>query len=269
MSSLGRNVRAYAQGPYGQIHYRRSGPSGARSPLLLLHPFPSSSYVFEDFMAEMGLDRSVIAPDMPGYGMTDPPRLPPTLTHYATTMLELVTELGLGIVDVLGYHAGAAVAVEMAHQQPDVIRKIIMISAPVFSADERASFRSRPMKMGADDRAAGIGDAWPQFKNEFWRMGTDAERTWNLYLEGQRNPETSSLGPEAMFAYDLAHMLPTIKQPILVLNPDDELKSYTIRAEILLKNNGRVHALPGWTHGFLDSKTTETAALVRGFLDGL
>ena len=269
MSNAGRNVRAYAQGPYGQIHYRRSGPTGARSPLLLLHPFPSSGYVFEDFMAEMGLDRSVIAPDLPGYGMTDPPRLPPTLAHYATTMLELVAELGLGIVDILGYHSGAAVAVEMAHQQPDVVRKIIMISAPVFSAEERAAFRSHPMKMGADDRAAGIGAAWPQFKNEFWRMGTDAERTWNLYLDGQRNPGTSSLGPEAMFPYDLAHMLPTIKQPILVLSPDDELKTYTTRAEVLVKNNGRVHALPGWTHGFLDSKTTETAALVRGFLDGL
>src|SRR4051812_14225521 len=70
-TSLNRVQRDYALGPYGQIHYRRSGPAGARSPLLLLHPCPSSSYVFEDFMIEMGRDRSVIAPDLPGFGMSD------------------------------------------------------------------------------------------------------------------------------------------------------------------------------------------------------
>ncbi len=268
MISSGRTLRAYALGPYGQIHYRRGGPSGARSPLLLLHPFPSSSYVFEEFMDEMGLDRSVIAPDLPGYGMTDPPRLPPTISHYAAAMLELVAELGLGVVDVMGYHTGGAIAVEMAHQQPDVVRKIIMISAPLFNEEEMAQFRNRPPKMAADERAAGIGAAWPQFKTEFWRMGTDTDRTWNLYLEAQRNPETSSLGPQAMFAYDLAQVLPTIAQSVLILSPDDELKAFTNRAPELLKQ-GRVHPLPGWTHGFLDSKTAETATLIRQFLDGV
>jgi pimeloyl-ACP methyl ester carboxylesterase len=266
-TTAGRIARAYAMGPYGQIHYRRSGPTGARSPLLLLHPFPSSGYVFEEFMAEMGHDRSVIAPDLPGFGMTDRPRMPPTIAHYAAAMLELVAEMGLGIADVMGYHTGGMVAAEMAHQQPNVVRKIVMISAPIFTDDELKQARSRPAAFSPDDRAAGMGQGWLSFKNDFWRMGNGDERTWNLYLEGQRNPDSSAWGHQAMLAYNLAAVLPGIPQPVLVLNPDDDLKGYTPRVKPLLKN-GRVHDLPGWTHGFLDSKTGETAAIVRGFLDG-
>ena len=53
---------------------------------------------------------------------------------------------------------------------------------------------------------------------------------------------------------------------MLILNPEDDLWDYTPRAAPLLKN-GRVHDLPGWTHGFLDARTSETATLVREFLD--
>ena len=63
--------RAYAPSDRGLIHYRYAGPESGRSPLMLLHPFPSSSEVYETFMLEMGRDRTVIAPDLPGYGMSD------------------------------------------------------------------------------------------------------------------------------------------------------------------------------------------------------
>ena len=44
--------RAYADGPHGQVHYRRSGPEGLRSPLLLLHPCPGSGYLFDALLAD-------------------------------------------------------------------------------------------------------------------------------------------------------------------------------------------------------------------------
>ena len=70
----------------------------------------------------------------------------------------------------------------------------------------------------------------------------------------------------AAINYDLATTLQSIPQPILVLNPKDDLAAYTPRAAPLLKT-GRIHDLPEWTHGMLDAKTAEIAALVRGFLD--
>jgi pimeloyl-ACP methyl ester carboxylesterase len=259
--------RSYAMGRFGQIHLRRAGPAGGTSPLLLLHPSPLSGYVFDTFMAEMGRDRTVVAPDTPGFGMSDPPHDPPEIADYAAEMLNLVAALGFGLVDVMGYHTGALTAVEMARQQPPVVRKVVMISATVFTPEELAQFRKLYTPQSVDEKIGAASAGWPTFRDSFWPMGTDIARKANIYLEGRRNLDVSPWGHRAAFNYDLKTALPQLAQPVLVLNPQDDLWEYTGRAAPLLKN-GRVHDLPGWNHGFLDAKTAEVAALVRGFLDG-
>ena len=261
--------RAYADALNGQIHYRQAGPEGARSPLLLLHPSPSSSFVFEPLMTELGHDRLVIAPDLPGHGMSYIPTTAPDISEYATAMLALEATLGLGLFDVLGYHTGGLIAAEMARQQPAAVRKVITVSALIFTDEERARLKDGLKSMqgrGIDERANGFGAQWANFKTNFWRMGKDDARTWNLYLEAQRNTETSTWGQQAASDYDLAAVLPTLAQPVLVLNPEDELRVHTGRAASLIKN-GRLQDLPGWTHGFVDSEVAETARIVRAFLD--
>jgi pimeloyl-ACP methyl ester carboxylesterase len=126
----GRVHRAYAWAQNTQIHYRRSGPAGARSPLLLLHELAGAGAPFEEFMSEMGRERSVIAPDLPGTGMSDALRGKANAADQAGVLLEVVAELGLGMVDVIGVKDGGEVAVEMARQRPEVVRKIILVSAP-------------------------------------------------------------------------------------------------------------------------------------------
>ena len=121
--------RAYVWTPDGQIHYRRAGPTGARSPLLLLYG-GSPDAALEDFMAEMGRERSVIAPDLPGTGMSDPLRGAKDTAAQAGVMLEVVAELGLGMVDVIGVADGGPVTVEMARQQSDVVRRVVLVSTP-------------------------------------------------------------------------------------------------------------------------------------------
>jgi len=258
--------RAYAKGRYGQIHYRVAGSHGSRSPLLLLHPSPLSGYVFESLMNDMGPDRFVIAPDTPGFGMSDPPPSPPEIQDYAEVMLDFIAELGLGIVDVMGYHTGSLTAVEMSRQSPNVMRKIVMISATIFTQEETDAFRRQYVPKPIDERPAAMAARWPSFKSEFWRMATSANQQFNIFLDGQRNPDWSPWGHRAAFNYNMAKALQDSTHPILILNPEDDLWTYTPRAAPLLKN-GRVQDLPGWTHGFLDAETAQVGEILRGFLD--
>ncbi|MBL8644880.1 MAG: alpha/beta hydrolase [Rhodospirillaceae bacterium] len=265
-ASLATITRAYGKGRFGQIHYRVAGSHGSRSPLLLLHPSPISGYVFENLMGDMGRDRFAVAPDTPGFGMSDPPPSPPEIKDYAEVMLDFVAEQGLGMIDVMGYHTGALTAVEMARQNPDVVRKIVMISATVFTQDETEAFRKQYVPKTADERPAAMAARWPSFKNEFWAMGDNLNRKFNIFLDGQRNPDWSFWGHRAAFNYNIARALQETNHPILILNPEDDLWTYTPRAAPLLKN-GRVHDLPGWTHGFLDAETAKVGTILRGFLD--
>ena len=91
------------------------------------------------------------------------------------------------------------------------------------------------------------------------------ERYEDVSIERLRHFRTTNWGFRAAFAYDLREALPQIEQPILILNPEDDLWELTPLAEPFLKN-GRIHDLPGWTHGHLDMHTEEMAGIVRAFL---
>src|SRR6185437_9827573 len=69
--------RGYFECRYGQLHVHNSIPSGGGfeegTPLLCLHPSPLSGRAFGRFLAFAGAKRSVFAPDLPGFGDSDPP----------------------------------------------------------------------------------------------------------------------------------------------------------------------------------------------------
>lgn len=258
--------RRYADGRTGQIHYRVAGSHGVRSPLLLLHPSPLSGYVFENLIGEIARDRYVVSPDTPGFGMSDPPPSQPEIQDYAATMLDFIAGLGLGVVDVMGYHTGSLTGVEMAQQSHQVVRKIVMVSATTFTPEETEQFKRQYAPKAIAEQVAQISPGWKAFRESFWRMEPSDHRALNIYLQGRLNPDWSPWGHHAAFNYDITAALKRTTHPVLILNPEDDLWQYTPRARAIL-SNGRVHDLPGWTHGFLDAKTKEVAHLLRDFLD--
>ena len=92
------------------------------------------------------------------------------------------------------------------------------------------------------------------------------ERFFDLSIERMRHYRTANWGFRAAYNYDVAQALTEVEQPVLILNPEDDIWEKTPRIKPYLKN-GRIHDLPGWTHGHLDVHTVEMAAIVRDFLD--
>src|SRR5438270_1210931 len=54
------------------VFYRAAGDPSAPV-LLLLHGFPTSSFMFRDLIPRLALQFRVIAPDLPGFGFTEVP----------------------------------------------------------------------------------------------------------------------------------------------------------------------------------------------------
>lgn len=112
------------QGRWGprQVHYRRAGSGPA---LLLLHQSPQSSREFEPLMADWGRSFTVIAPDSPGYGLSDPLGDEQAgLEDFADAVAEFLDAVGVERCGVYGYHTGSGMAVALAHQHPQRITAI-------------------------------------------------------------------------------------------------------------------------------------------------
>ena len=55
-----------------QLFYRAAGEATAPA-VLLLHGFPTSSFMFRELIPRLANDYRVIAPDLPGFGFTEVP----------------------------------------------------------------------------------------------------------------------------------------------------------------------------------------------------
>ena len=259
--------KAYGDGPFGQVHYRYAGDRALKEvPLLCLHASPLSGIVYDHWLAEMGKDRFVVAPDTPGYGGSDTPPTPPRIEDLADAMIGFMDSVGLPTVDVMGYHTGSLISADLAMRYPGRIRKVVMISAPIFDAAiiEEYSGRIYDPPPALADVLASTAEGLRKNGRGMFRDMTE-ERYADVSIERLRHFRTSNWGFRAAFAYDLKKALREIEQPILILNPEDDLWELTPRAKPYL-NNGRIHDLPGWTHGHLDRHTEAMATIVRAFL---
>lgn len=126
------------EGLYGQVHVRVWTPSSTstKPPLLLFHPTPYSSQFYLPFIEDIGKDRIVIAMDTPGYGESDRPKTPPNMEDYANNAIKALDVLGITkSVDIIGYHTGTLIAVEMSIKEPDRINKMILAGIPVYPSE--------------------------------------------------------------------------------------------------------------------------------------
>lgn len=257
--------RGYAKGRFGQMHYRVATPvNGSQPPLLCLHSSPNSGRIYETFMGEMGTDRTVVAVDTPGFGDSDPPPSEPDIADYARAMGDFVDAKGYRSVDLIGYHTGSMIAVEMALQRPRQVGRLILIAAPLFTESELAELHAHfaPVQLSRD----GSHLVAPWAEHVHWAMpGWTLDHVATQFPDALRRPGISWWGHNGAFKYPLAEKLPKVRQPMLVLNPEDDLYAQTSRAKDLI-GAGRIKELPGWGHGFLDIRTAEAVDIVRGFL---
>lgn len=254
-----------------QIHFRGAQPALAAispSPVLCLHMSPASSLIYETLLGHLGTDRLALAPDTPGFGQSDPLPPYPEIGDYARTLLDFVTSCGIDRpVDLVGYHTGAIIACEMARQAPMMVRKIVMISAPVFTEQDlvaiRPSYREESLFTNDGER---LRDKWLWFQR-FLGVGrtVDCDYAADIFVERLLGKERHWWGHRAAFGYDLAATLRATRHPITVLNLADDLEHITRRAAGLLPPDSLIE-LPHLTHGLLDHHAAEVTDLLRRLL---
>ena len=261
--------RMYVDCRYGQLHLRSAFPSSGGfdelTTLVCLHQSPMSSRIFGSFIERMGTDRSVYAPDTPGYGESDPPAARPSIADYAGSVCDFIDQMRLREVDLLGYHTGAAIAAEVAITRPQQVRRLVMVSVPVFNEAEREAFRQAPWPVPAREDGAHLLEEW-QRSLRWWGPGVSLQQLAEGFAEKLRNGPRAWWGANAAMGYDAAARLPLVTQPVLVLRPNDDLWEVTPRAGTLLRRAEFVD-LPEYGFGLFDVASDVVAGHAREVLD--
>jgi pimeloyl-ACP methyl ester carboxylesterase len=115
---------------------RGSGPA-----LVLVHGHPFDRRMWAPQLESLARDLRVIAPDLPGYGVSPPRGTTTAMRALADAVLELLDELGVERAAVCGLSMGGLVAMELGLGHPDRSTGLILAAttaAPPSADDARA-----------------------------------------------------------------------------------------------------------------------------------
>lgn len=134
----------------GPVHYVDEGDG---RPLLMLHGNPDWSFLYRRFVAALRGEFRCVAPDYPGFGLSaHPDGYGYTAAEHAVVVGELVDELGLEGIVIVGADWGGPIGLEIATQNPDRVQGFVMGNTwcwPVASAAQREfaeRMRSEPVQ---------------------------------------------------------------------------------------------------------------------------
>ena len=102
---------------------------GKGEPLLLLHGGLGQIDMFGPTLAALAQKRQVIAVDLQGHGRTALGEGEISLPRMGNDMAVILKELNYKQVDAMGYSMGGGVAFRLAVQHPELIRRLVLVSA--------------------------------------------------------------------------------------------------------------------------------------------
>lgn len=171
-----------------QVFYRSAGDPSAPV-LLLLHGFPSSSFMFRDLIPRLADQFYIVAPDLPGFGFTEVPESRNyrySFDALARTVEAFTDALGLTSYAIYIFDYGAPTGLRLAMNHPERVTAIISQNGNAYEE--------------------GLGDSWAPIR-KYWSEPTAKNRdvlrqniltfqgTHWQYTFGVANPD--SVAPES------------------------------------------------------------------------
>jgi len=238
---------------------------GHGPPLLFLHGgmafFDNSFAKQRDYFAGQ---RTLIGIDQRGHGHS--PDGPWTLSYQlmADDTAAIIGQLGLGPVDVIGQSEGGNIALLLARDHPELVRRVIVSGANLRSGLTPEQVREQralsPDRLNA--KLQKLSDSLPaNYRPDYGRVSPDGADHWMTLLG---KSYFMWIEPVVIEPADLRK----IAAPVLVMAGDRDLTGVEETAEIY---RGLPHAelfiVPGSGHGTLQTRAELVDPVLREFLE--
>jgi pimeloyl-ACP methyl ester carboxylesterase len=245
---------------YYEIH-------GTGQPLVLLHgAFSGIGTSFGQFLPGLAKSRQVIAFELHAHGRTADIDRPLSMEQMADDVAAALKQLGIPQADIFGYSMGAGVALQVALRHPDVLRKLVFMSATYTLSGVHPGLMEGLGEMKPEMM---YGSPWHE---EYMRIAPRPEDFARFFAKKtQMDQQTKDVPAEAIRA---------IKAPVLLIIGDSDLTRPEHAVEMFRLLGGGVFGdmppglpasqlavLPGTSHVSIVSRADLLLPMIVPFLD--
>lgn len=195
-----------------QIFYREAGPRDAPT-LLLLHGYPSSSFMFRNLIGDLSDKYHLIAPDYPGFGKSEQPPIAEfayTFDKLAAIIDELLEKLSISKYSIYLMDYGAPIGYRIAAKHPERIETLIVQNGCAY--EEGLETFWEPIKAYWHDRenieAENILRTFHSYEGLKWQythgvpdVSVISPDNWEMDLRHLERPENGQIQLDLFYDY--------------------------------------------------------------------
>lgn len=216
------NVQKLILGDSLSLAYTDSG-NGAET-LVFIHGLGSYLRAWDKNIATLSDTFRCIAVDLPGYGQSEGINAPYSLDFFAEAVADLIRELGLKNVTLVGHSMGGQIAIHLIAKYPDLIQKLALIAPAgleTFSEQEKAWFKQ--IYTPAFVASATEAQVRLNYGANFFNMPDDAEIMIADRIQLMSDPGYEAycdMIPQcvmAMLEEPVTELLPRLKLPVMII----------------------------------------------------
>jgi pimeloyl-ACP methyl ester carboxylesterase len=117
--------------------------------LLLVHGMAGTAHNWDPVIEPLSLYNTVIAPDFPGHGDSEPGGGDYSLGSLASGLRDLMIAVGHERATLVGHSLGGGVALQFAYQFPEMVERLVLVSSGGLGSEVGAILRAAALP-GAD-----------------------------------------------------------------------------------------------------------------------
>ena len=239
---------------------------GAGQPLVLIHgAFSAIGTSFDAIVPGLAKSRQVVGFELQAHGRTADIDRPLRLEQLADDVAAAIQQLGIGPADVLGYSMGAVVALHVAIRHPEVVRKLVFVSATFTLSGVHPGLMEGMQEMKPEMM---YGSPW---HDEYMRIAPDPGHFATLFAKKtEMDQNTKDIPAEA---------ISSLKAPTLIIIGDSDIGRPEHAVEMFRLLGGGVFGdmaglpksqlaiLPGTMHTTTTQRADLLLAMIPPFLD--